>query len=84
MAGFAPGYFSKLFKRDEGVTFERYLRALRVERARQMLYATRLSVERVRQLAGFRTRSYFNRVFRQSFGTTPIAYRERAMPPRKL
>jgi AraC-like DNA-binding protein len=77
-AGFAPDYFSKLWKRDEGVTFERYLQGLRVERSKQMLRGTSLSVEGVRRLCGFRTRNYFHQVFKARVGTTPTQYRQDA------
>jgi AraC-like DNA-binding protein len=75
VAGFAPGYFSKLFKREEGVTFEEHVRQLRVARAKQMLTSTSLSVERVGKLSGFVGRSHFQRVFKEAVGATPLAYR---------
>jgi AraC-like DNA-binding protein len=77
-AGFAPDYFSRLFKRNEGMTFEHYTKRLRVERAQQVLAETSLSVEGVRQLCGFQTRNYFHKVFKHAVGLTPIEYRERS------
>jgi AraC-like DNA-binding protein len=74
-AGFAPGYFSRLFKKEEGVTFERYLSRLRVERGKKMLRETSLSVEEIRKLCGFCTRNYFHHVFKARVGMTPLAYR---------
>jgi len=76
VAGFAPGYFSKLFKREEGVTFEDHVRQVRVARAKQMLTSTSLSVERVGKLSGFAGRSHFQRVFKEAVGSTPLAYRQ--------
>jgi AraC-like DNA-binding protein len=75
VAGFAPGYFSKLFKREEGITFEDHVRQIRVARAKQMLTSTSLSVERVGKLSGFAGRSHFQRVFKEAVGSTPLAYR---------
>jgi two-component system, response regulator YesN len=76
VAGFAPGYFSKLFKRSEGTTWERYLLQLRLERAAELLKsAPQLTVDRVRQLSGFRNRAYFNRAFRAAMGAAPSDYR---------
>jgi AraC-like DNA-binding protein len=37
VAGFAPAHFSRLFKRDQGITFELHLQQVRLERAKQML-----------------------------------------------
>jgi len=78
-AGFAPDYFSKLFKQSEAVTFERYLRRLRLERAKQMLVGTSLNVEGVSRLCGFKNRMYFHRAFKSAVGMTPVEYRERAV-----
>jgi AraC-like DNA-binding protein len=81
VAGFAPNYFSALFKRREGMTFERYVRQLRIERAKQLLASTELDVQRVAQLSGFATRQYLARMFRRSLGVTPLAFRAQAKPP---
>jgi AraC-like DNA-binding protein len=75
VAGFAPGYFSQLFQRREKMTLDRYVRQLRIERAKQLLKGTDLSAERVSQLSGFSLRPYFYRVFGQSTGMTPLEFR---------
>jgi AraC-like DNA-binding protein len=75
VAGFAPRHFSRLFKRRERMTFEHYVRQLRVERAKDLLAGTDLSVERVGQLSGFALRPYFQRVFKQLARMTPIEFR---------
>jgi YesN/AraC family two-component response regulator len=73
--GFAPRYFSQLFKRQHGTTFEQYLRHLRVRNAQQLLAGTELGIERVGQLSGFPVRSYFHRVFKELTGVTPVEFR---------
>ncbi|HEV8247050.1 MAG TPA: AraC family transcriptional regulator, partial [Polyangiaceae bacterium] len=77
VAGFAPGYFSKLFVASEGIAFHAYVRRLRVARARQMLASTTLNVERIAQLAGFRTRSRFYEAFKRETKATPDHFRAR-------
>jgi AraC-like DNA-binding protein len=77
VAGFGPDHFCRLFKRDEGITPERYLQRLRVERAKHMLSVTSLPLESVGKLSGFQTRNYFHRVFKRAVGMTPIEFRER-------
>jgi AraC-like DNA-binding protein len=72
----APDYFTRLFKREEGMSLGRYLLRLRVERAKQLLAGTPLSVEQVRKASGFRTRAYFHRTFKRAVGTTPAVFRE--------
>jgi AraC-like DNA-binding protein len=75
VAGFAPDYFSRLFKRDQGITPELYLLRLRVNRAKEMLLATKLGTDAVRKLCGFQTRAYFQRAFKKLEGVTPGAFR---------
>jgi AraC-like DNA-binding protein len=75
VAGFAPTYFSRLFKERERATFARYIQDLRIERAGELLTRTPLSIDRVRQLAGFSSAQYFHRVFKRSMGETPFVYR---------
>jgi AraC-like DNA-binding protein len=77
LAGFAPNYFSELFKRREGMSFERYLRKLRLDRAKQLLVSTELDLQRVAELSGLGTRFHLGRVFRKTLGLTPVDWRKR-------
>jgi AraC-like DNA-binding protein len=80
VAGFAPNYFSALFKQREGMTFERYIRQLRIERAKQLLVSSDLDMQRVAQLSGFGTRQYLSRMFKKALGSTPGEFRSRTEP----
>jgi YesN/AraC family two-component response regulator len=82
VAGFAPSYFSELFRAKQNVTFERYLMQLRVERAKQLLNGTALNLQRIAQLSGFSTRHYLGRVFKRVTGETPLGFRERVREQR--
>jgi AraC-like DNA-binding protein len=77
VAGFYPSYFSELFKKGERVTFEAYVARLRLERAKQLLASTELDVTRVAELSGYRSLSYFCRVFHREIGSTPLDYRSK-------
>jgi transcriptional regulator GlxA family with amidase domain len=76
-AGFAPNYFSQLWKKTRGMTVEGYVTTLRLERAKELLTGSALAVQRVAQLSGFGTRRYLARVFKRATGEAPIAYRRR-------
>ena len=78
IAGVSPAYFSKLFHRREGTTFERYVAGLRLERAKRLLASTDHAVARVARLSGFHSSAYFCRAFRRAVGTTPLGYKTRA------
>jgi transcriptional regulator GlxA family with amidase domain len=76
VAGFAPDYFSRLLKRDEGLSFEACLQRIRLERSKHLLTSTRMPVGQVSQLTGFKSRTHFQQVFKRNVGLTPVAYRE--------
>ena len=78
IAGFAPAYFGQLFKRRERTTFHLYVRARRIEHAKQLLTGTKLTTERIGQLSGFGERHYFYRSFKLVTGVTPNEYRATA------
>jgi two-component system response regulator YesN len=84
IAGITPVYFSKLFKEREHVTFENYLRRLRIERAKQLLVNTGIGVSRVAEQSGFQSPQYFCRVFRSVTGQTPLAFRRQPLLDRPL
>jgi AraC-like DNA-binding protein len=75
VAGFAPRHFARLIKRREGMGFERYLQGLRLEHSKTLLIETTLDIGRVAHRAGFRSRTHFQRIFRERVGTTPLSYR---------
>ena len=60
LSGITPTYFSHLFKKRQGTTFEHYVSALRIERAKQLLTSTTLTVTRVSAAV----RLQFARIFR--------------------
>jgi AraC-like DNA-binding protein len=76
-AGFTASHFSKLFIQREKIPFERYVRRLRLERAKQLLATTALDSTRIAELSGFGSVFYFSRVFRAELGVTPLEYRRR-------
>jgi AraC-like DNA-binding protein len=81
VSGYATTYFSALFKKREGKTFERYVIDLRLRRAEQLLTGSDLSVTRVAGLSGFGTAQYLCRVFRKTHGRTPLSYRRSLLRP---
>jgi AraC-like DNA-binding protein len=75
VAGFNATYFSELFRKREGMTFEKYVLGLRLERAKQLLERTKHDVTRVATLSGFNSPQYFCRAFRRTVGRAPLEYR---------
>jgi transcriptional regulator GlxA family with amidase domain len=75
IVGLAPASFSRLFTRQMGKPFSRYVLTLRLEHARRLLETTDLPITAVARLSGFRSSDYFHHAFARAFQTTPGAYR---------
>ncbi|MCI8441193.1 MAG: helix-turn-helix transcriptional regulator [Provencibacterium sp.] len=68
--------FSRSFKEEMGVTFPKYLTALRIRKARELLLVTSLRIDEVAAMVGISNRVTFNRLFKQSEGMSPGQFRE--------
>jgi len=69
-------HFARLFKRITGQTPHAYLASLRIEKAKEMLADTDLSIGEVGARVGYQSASHFGKVFRQATGITPTAFRD--------
>lgn len=58
-----------------------YLQALRVERAKELLESTRMSLEQIVEKIGYSDVSAFRRLFARSAGLSPAQYRQRFKNP---
>lgn len=67
-----------LFKAETGTTPAQYLRALRLEKAKELLTDTLLSIKQIMMSIGIRDRSHFEREFKRMYGLTPSQYRASA------
>jgi AraC-like DNA-binding protein len=67
-------HFVRSFKRAFGETPHRYLLRRRIERAKELLRNTPLSVTEVSLAVGFRSLGSFSSAFRQLVGESPSAY----------
>lgn len=72
-------YFSTLFKRTTGLTFNQYLNQVRIERSKELLSTSSKSVMDISLSVGFNNHNYFSSVFKKLTGTTPTAFREDAL-----
>ncbi|WNS42463.1 response regulator [Paenibacillus sp. MMS20-IR301] len=68
-------YFSVLFKEQAGVSFSEYLSRLRIQRAKELLLQTPLSIGEIGERVGYRTDKYFIKVFKSLENISPSRYR---------
>ncbi len=64
-----------IFKSDVGMPPIRYLRLLRMERARNLLESSFLSVKEIAFQVGLNDESHFVRDFKSTYGFSPALYR---------
>jgi two-component system, response regulator YesN len=72
----SPSRVRQLFKKETQTSLGRYLRALRLERAKQLLETTFLSVKEVASSVGLNGVSHFVRDFEKAHRMTPGRYAE--------
>ncbi|MFL6336400.1 MAG: helix-turn-helix domain-containing protein [Pyrinomonadaceae bacterium] len=77
LVNLSPSRLHQLFKQETGVPPARYLRQLRMLRAKELLERTNLSVKQVMACVGLTDESHFVRDFKKTCGLTPARYRER-------
>ncbi|PLT45395.1 helix-turn-helix domain-containing protein [Paenibacillus sp. FSL W8-1187] len=71
----SPKYLSKLFKEEVGVTYTEYVTGQRMERAKALIEANKLTVEQIASTVGYGTAAYFIKKFKEIHGCTPGNYR---------
>ena len=69
-------YLSKYIKEKAGMTFQEAVRKERMKRARALLRETGQTVETVAAEVGYENVEHFNRLFKKSYGMTPMQYRK--------
>ena len=70
-----PFYFSQLFKKKTGTTYQKYLTELRMKRAEVLLRDTDLKVYEICEQVGYTDTNYFSKLFERSTGRKPSAFR---------
>jgi AraC-like DNA-binding protein len=70
--------FRRSFKQQTGVAPAQFQNTIRINRARDLLASTELSVSEIAERTGFNTVFYFSRIFTKKMGQTPSAYRTQA------
>ncbi|MFB9275538.1 helix-turn-helix domain-containing protein [Cohnella cellulosilytica] len=76
LANMSKYYLCRLFKKAYGVTPIQYHVSVRLEKAKEMIRFTDLSLTRIAEELGFQSIHAFSRAFRMREGVSPSAYRK--------
>ncbi|MEJ0001038.1 MAG: AraC family transcriptional regulator [Verrucomicrobiota bacterium] len=74
---FCPAYFSTLFRAHYQVPPRVYLRQAKLEKARELLETSEMTIKAISDACGFVDASHFTKAFRRAWRLTPGAYRAR-------
>lgn len=75
LAAFSQAHLSRTFKKEVGVSISEFICQLRCEEAAKLLLETELPVQEIGAYVGYVDNTYFARVFKKHYGSTPSAYR---------
>lgn len=74
--GFNSSYLSRYFSSTMGITFQEYIKRLRIDRAKWLLMTGELPVMEVCCQSGFRDVKTFNKLFKKECGMSPTEFRK--------
>ncbi|MBQ9324820.1 MAG: response regulator [Clostridia bacterium] len=70
-----PYYFSQLFKKKTGTSYQKYLTELRMKRAEVLLRETDRKIYEICEQVGYTDVNYFSKLFERTTGKKPSAFR---------
>jgi AraC-like DNA-binding protein len=82
--GVSPGALSKGFQRALGVSLKDYILHILLNRAKELLVYTDLTVVQIAEMLGYENTAYFHRIFLRKIGLTPSAFRQSSRPNLQL
>jgi AraC-like DNA-binding protein len=71
----SPGYLSDLLKKETGKNARDHIHFYLIEEAKNLLLSTDKSISEIAYALGFEYPQYFNKLFKQKTGKTPVGFR---------
>lgn len=72
----SPHYLSSMFKKNMGCGLNKYIKNVRMQKAKELLTSTHLKVSDISNAVGYRDVSYFCQNYRDFYGRTPEKFRQ--------
>lgn len=76
VACMSASYFCRNFKKNTGRTLKEFVLGLRIDKARELLLQTDMSITQIAFEVGFSNHSYFDEIFRRFVRCSPLEYRK--------
>lgn len=77
MLKMSSAYIGRQFKISTGESVTEYINSVRLAKALELLETSDRTINEVMELAGYRSQSYFFKLFKEKYGTSPKNYRLR-------
>ena len=74
LVGVSVQYFSKIFKEEVGCNYVDWLNSLRINRAKELMESTQMTIKEVGFQVGYNDPNYFSRIFKRYEGIAPTEY----------
>jgi AraC-like DNA-binding protein len=85
--GMSVSCFQRSFKREVGMTFNKYVNSLRISKARQLLHESSKTMSDIAFACGYTNQYHFTRTFKRFLNMPPRSFRKSLSPepsPRKI
>lgn len=73
---YQKSYYYKLILNYTGMSYNDYLISIRIQKAKDLLANSSLSIEDIISMVGYNNKGFFYRIFKESTGVTPAKYRK--------
>lgn len=72
----SPKYLSSMFIQVTGISLNKYIKNVRMDKAKELLLTTNMRIADICQEVGYTYVSYFCRIFQEDYGMSPDKYRQ--------
>ena len=69
-------YFRQMFRKYTGIPPTQYHLSLRIQKARELLVSSEMTIKEIANELGFESYFYFSRIFKDKTGKSPLEYRK--------
>ena len=78
--GMSTSCFERAFKREVGMTFNKYVNSLRISKARQLLHENNRTMSEIAFACGYTNQYHFTRTFKRLMNIPPRSFRKSRSP----